>query len=103
MYICWPTVYNTVYILSREFNVVLEQYVEKEDEFLVNMVRRPRLCYKACFDQTSEDKLKTLHPDGNLLVVLQEVSPYFTIKYYLMTFILCGKFVCHLKNQTENG
>ena len=77
---------------------MLEQYVEEEDEFLVNLVRRPRLCYKACFDQTSEDKLKAVHPDGNLLVVLQEVSPYFTISYYyLIIFIPGGKFVCHLK------
>ena len=59
---------------SREFVVVLEQYIKDEDEFLVNLIQRPRQCYKACFTQTSEDKLRAVHPDGNLLVILQEVS-----------------------------
>lgn len=62
------------YDFSREFVVVLEQYIKDEDEFLLNLIQKPRQCYEVCFAQTSEDKLRAVHPDGNLLVILQEVS-----------------------------
>jgi hypothetical protein len=56
----------------RECAVVLEQCFTEEEDFVMNLVRKPRLCYQAYFSQSGENKLRYLHPDGNLLVILQE-------------------------------
>ena len=54
--------------------MVLEQYISQEEEFVVNFIKKPRLCYEACFSLQNDDRLKAVHPDGNLLVIVQEVS-----------------------------
>ena len=54
--------------------LVLEPYVQLEEDFVYNFMSRPRCSYEACFQQTGEDRLRPLQPEGNLLVVLQEVS-----------------------------
>ena len=48
--------------------------MQLEEDFVYNFMSRPRCSYEACFQQTGEDRLRPLHPEGNLLVVLQEVS-----------------------------
>ena len=65
--------YNPHFV-NRECAVVLEQCFTEEEDFVMNLVRKPRLCYQAYFSQSGENKLRYLHPDGNLLVILQEVS-----------------------------
>ena len=57
----------------REFVSVLEPYVQLEAEFVRNFMQKPRSCYEACFQEEGEDKLKAVHPEGNLLAILQEV------------------------------
>jgi len=58
----------------REFVLVLEPYVQLEEDFVNNFMRKPRDCYEACFQKGGEDSLKAVHPEGNLLAILQEVG-----------------------------
>ena len=76
MYVYIPVVLylHNSNIVNRECAVVLEQCLTEEEEFVVNFIQKPRLRYQAYFSQPGEDKLRCLHPDGNLLVILQEVS-----------------------------
>ena len=54
--------------------VVLEQCFNEQEEFLKNFIQKPKYCYQLLFSQNGLDKLRHIHPDGNLLVILQEVS-----------------------------
>lgn len=54
--------------------VVLEQCFNEQEEFLLNFIQKPKQYYQTYFSQTGVDKLRDLHPDGNLLVILQEVN-----------------------------
>ena len=47
--------------------------MQLEAEFVRNFMQKPRSCYEACFQEEGEDKLKAVHPEGNLLAILQEV------------------------------
>ena len=51
----------------------MEPFVDKEEDFILSFLKKPRECYATCFRQSLEDTLNLLNPDGNLLVVLQKV------------------------------
>ena len=48
--------------------------MQLEEDFVDNFMRKPRSCYEACFKEGGEDGLKAVHPEGNLLAILQEVG-----------------------------
>ena len=54
--------------------MILEPYVQLEEEFVRNFVKRLRESYEHCFQQSEEERLRAMHPEGNLLIILQEVS-----------------------------
>ena len=54
--------------------IVLEPYVVQESEFVRNLLTKPRGCYHPCFKNCTEESMKLMHPEGNLLAILQDVS-----------------------------
>ena len=58
----------------REFVIVLEPYVQLEEMFVEYILTSPRTtCYSALFTSKKEDWYKSVHPEGNLLAIMQEV------------------------------
>lgn len=58
----------------REFVIVLEPYVQLEEVFVDCFLTSPRTtCYTALFHSKRDDWFKTVHLEGNLLAILQEV------------------------------
>ena len=76
----------------REFVSVLEPYVQLEEEFVRNFMQKPRSCYEACFHEGGEDKLKAVHPEGNLLAILQEVRR--TVLQLMMLACAINPLIC---------
>ena len=74
---------RTFPLISREFVIVLEPFVSEEAEFVQHFLSRPRKACQPCFKQQREEAgeegegegLRAIHPEGNLLAVLQEVGP----------------------------
>ena len=82
----------------REFVSVLEPYVQLEEEFVKNFMQKPRSCYEACFHEGGEDKLKVVHPEGNLLAILQEVRRTVLQLMMLIDYCMCNNpliCACH--------
>ncbi len=70
----------------RDFVIVLEPYVQLEKDFLECFLYSPRAAsYNKLFSSKDDNWYKSIHSDGNLLAILQEVShlefppPPFTI------------------------
>ena len=78
----------------REFVSVLEPYVQLEAEFVRNFMQKPRSCYEACFQEEGEDKLKAVHPEGNLLAILQEVRKTVSHRMMLVTACAINPLLC---------
>lgn len=70
---------------------VLEPYVQLEEEFVRNFMQKPRSCYEACFHEGGEDKLKAVHPEGNLLAILQEVRRTVLQLMMLINYCMCNQ------------
>lgn len=70
---------------------VLEPYVQLEKEFVGNFMQKPRSCYEACFHEEGEDKLKAVHPEGNLLAILQEVRKTVLQPMMLINYCMCNQ------------
>ena len=55
--------------------IVLEPYVQLEEVFAECFLTSPRTtCYSTLFSSRREEWCKSIHPDGNLLAILQDVS-----------------------------
>ena len=72
--------------------IILEPYIQLEEEFVECFVTNPRtnLYYPFFSSSSKEDHwLKTINPDGNLLAVLQEVRVQtFLYKVFLLLLLL---------------
>lgn len=66
--------------------------MQLEAEFVRNFMQKPRSCYEACFQEEGEDKLKAVHPEGNLLAILQEVRR--AVFHRMMLDIACAIILC---------
>ena len=64
---------DTCFFLLREFVLNLEPYVQLEEDFVRNFIKKPRESYEQCFQQSVEEGLRAVQPEGNILVILQEV------------------------------
>lgn len=74
---------------SREFVIVLEPYVQLEEEFVECFLTSPRsTTYTNFFYSKRDDWFKMVHVEGSLLAILQEVSP---CMYCNMCGLLVGR------------
>ena len=51
----------------------MEPYVLLEEHFLRDFLQRPRMSLSRCYQRGGEEGLRAVYPEGNLLVILQEV------------------------------
>lgn len=56
----------------REFVIVLEPYVQPEEDFVMNFMTKPRECYQ----QAKSDSWRAAHSDGNMLAIIPEVTKH---------------------------
>lgn len=66
---------HTLYLFLQDFVIVLEPYVQLEDDFVECFLTSPRQnSYTALFNSSKDDWFKPLLPEGNLLAILEEVN-----------------------------
>lgn len=75
----------------------MEPYVLLEENFLRDFLQCPRASYMQCYEQGGEEGLKTIYPEGNLLVILQEVGTHNVydtpgLKWHISTMLYTSLF-----------